>query len=161
MTNRIVQPVGRRVTASRTMKASVIASTAAVVGVVMTMSEAPKYPDARPEMQDKYREKWGIFMTQIPEAEVEKAKREMRERLVVCDEVQTPHSYAVCSCTQGHKNPRRILKQCLSMVCRCGAKIEIETYGWGPAEHSDPWLCPECRKRYMELCERQIDESSR
>lgn len=38
--------------------------------------------------------------------DVEKAKREMRERLVVCDEVQTPHSYAVCSCTQGHTNPR-------------------------------------------------------
>ena len=84
--------------------------------------------------------------------------------LVVCDEVQTPHTYSVCSCTPQHRNPRltgerRELKQCLSMVCRCGAKVEIETYGWGPSEHSEPWMCPKCRKEYMELCERQIDES--
>jgi hypothetical protein len=38
--------------------------------------------------------------------EVEDAKEKMRQRLVVCDEVQTPHSYALCSCAQGHKNPR-------------------------------------------------------
>lgn len=42
------------------------------------------------------------------ESEVERAKREMRERLVTCDEVQTPHSYAICSCTAGHRNPVRV-----------------------------------------------------
>jgi hypothetical protein len=36
----------------------------------------------------------------------EAAKASMRSRMVICDEVQTPHSYAVCSCTTGHTNPR-------------------------------------------------------
>lgn len=38
--------------------------------------------------------------------EAEEAKRQMRERLVICDAGVGPHSYAVCSCTEGHANPR-------------------------------------------------------
>jgi hypothetical protein len=56
---------------------------------------------------------------------------------------------------------RRALKIVLLLVCRCGAKLELDAHGWGPAEHSEPWLCPDCRKKYMELCERQIDEALR
>jgi hypothetical protein len=132
--------------------------------------------------------------------------------MVTCDEVPTPHSYAICCCTANHKNPNPVpswtshdpltrwadsivyafstgqygdlhvdenfakavldvknrikasqatkqLKQCHTLACRCGKKIEIETFGWGPGEHGESWMCPDCKKRYMELCERQIDES--
>jgi hypothetical protein len=39
-------------------------------------------------------------------AEVTDAKEQMRQRLVVCDMSDTPHSYAICSCTDGHTNSR-------------------------------------------------------
>jgi hypothetical protein len=42
-------------------------------------------------------------------------------------------------------------------VCRCGKVLELDTQGWRPTE-PEPWMCPDCRKRYMEFCERQIDE---
>jgi hypothetical protein len=38
--------------------------------------------------------------------EVEFAKAVMRSRKVVCDEVETPHSYQVCSTSPHHRNPR-------------------------------------------------------
>lgn len=40
------------------------------------------------------------------EDEVSKAKEDMRQRLVVCDMSDNPHSYAICSCTEGHTNSR-------------------------------------------------------
>lgn len=55
--------------------------------------------------------RWRNWLVRISEAASERddpdaALNEMRQRLVTCEAVSEPHSYAVCSCTEGHHNPQ-------------------------------------------------------
>ncbi len=49
---------------------------------------------------------WNIRVSESRSSDVDRALSQMQQRLVTCSAVSEPHSYAVCSCTEGHEGAR-------------------------------------------------------